>query len=284
MRLVEQALLDYFPSEDMYPKSLYKAMRYSLFAGGKRFRSVLLLCSAEVFGRDPENVLPTACAIEYIHTYSLIHDDLPSIDNDDYRRGRKTCHKVFGEDIAIMAGDALFAEAFSLIARLQKTQKSGKITEVIKEISQASGASGMVGGQVVDMISTNKDVGFETVLFIHTHKTGKLIKAAVKSGAILAFASEVNLDHVANYAEHLGLAFQITDDILDEVGELKELGKEPGADKRQNKATFPSVLGLEDARKYAEGEIDKAKDCLKLINEDTGQLEYLADFVLNRTA
>lgn len=281
--MVEKALTSFFPPGDTFPETIYKAMRYSLFAGGKRFRPVLAVTSAETFGAESSLALPTACAIEYIHTYSLIHDDLPAVDNDDYRRGRPTCHKVFGEDIAIMAGDALFAEAFSLIARLQKGPDSGRIREVIREIAEASGAGGMVGGQVVDMISTDKAVDIDTVLYIHTHKTGRLMRAAAVSGAILAGASSKDIDRVADFADHLGLAFQITDDILDEVGSLDELGKEPGADQRQHKATFPSVLGLTGARDYARDEIDAAHRALKALGRDVRGLAELAEFVLARS-
>jgi len=281
---VDQALDGFLPSEEIYPQVLYKAMRYSLFAGGKRFRPVLVLSSALTFDADVEAAMPTACAIEYIHTYSLIHDDLPPVDDDDYRRGRPTCHKVFGVDIAIMAGDALFAEAFSLVARLQKAGSSSKILAVIRELAEASGPGGMVGGQVVDMISTDDQVDLETVTFIHTHKTGRLIKAAVRSGAILAGASSNELELVSLYADHLGLAFQITDDILDEVGTLDELGKAPGADKKQHKVTFPLVMGMEEAKKTAEEEIKKAKMTLEDIRRDTGRLERLADFVITRSS
>lgn len=281
---VDQSLDEFFPPEDTYPEVLHKAMRYSLFAGGKRFRPVLALSSAMTFGADEHLAMPTACAIEYIHTYSLIHDDLPAVDDDDYRRGRLTCHKVFGVDIAIMAGDALFAEAFSLVSRLQKASSSIKILQVIRELAEASGPGGMVGGQVVDMISTDTKVDLETVTFIHTHKTGRLIRAAVRSGAILAGASPGDLELVSSYADHLGLAFQITDDILDEVGTLDELGKAPGADKKQHKATYPLVKGMEDASRTAGEESKKAKDALGGIKRDTGRLESLADFVILRSS
>ncbi len=280
---VEKALERFFPPETMYPEIIYKAMRYSLFTGGKRFRPALTVSTAEALGKPPDFVLPTACGIEYIHTYSLIHDDLPAIDNDDYRRGRLTCHKVFGEGIALMAGDALFAEAFKLISELQRASQSDKIVEVIREISQASGAGGMVGGQVVDMISSGKKVALETLEYIHFHKTGRLIEAAVRSGAILAGASLAELEALTKFAQQLGLAFQITDDILDEVGELKELGKVPGGDRRRKKATFPAFFGLEEARKHAEQRVEQAKQALDKIDRDTGELRNLAQFVLERT-
>lgn len=281
--LIEKAVERFFPSEASYPEIIYKAMRYSLFSGGKRFRPVLTISTAETLGKSVDFVLPTACAIEYIHTYSLIHDDLPAIDDDDYRRGRLTCHKVFGEGIALMAGDALFAEAFKLISELQRASQSDKIVEVIREISQASGANGMVGGQVVDTISSGKKVSFETLEYIHSHKTGRLIEAAVRSAAILADASPAELETLTKYGQELGLAFQITDDILDEVGELKELGKMPGGDRRRKKVTFPSFLGLEEARRRAEQRIYRAKQFLDKIDRDTNQLKNLAQFLLERT-
>lgn len=281
--LVEEALQKFSPPETSYPEVLYKAMRYSLFAGGKRFRPVLTLSVTQSFGRDPAVVLPTACAIEYAHTYSLIHDDLPLIDNDDWRRGRPTCHKVFGEDIALMAGDALFAEAFKLIADLQTASQSAKIIEVIREIALASGAAGMVGGQVVDMLSSGKKVARKALEYIHTHKTGQLIRASARCGAILADASDEEKAAVTRYGEHLGLAFQITDDILDEVGSLKELGKKPGADKRKKKATYPLVVGLDQSKKAATEEIAEAKEALAELRGDSSELKNLAGFVLERT-
>lgn len=280
--IVEQALERFFPPETSHPDVLFKAMRYSLFSGGKRFRPVLTLLVAEALGQKAETVLPTACAIEYIHTYSLIHDDLPAIDNDDLRRGRPTCHKVFGEDIALMAGDALFAEAFKLVSDLQKASDSDNIIGVLSEIANAGGATGMVGGQVVDIISTGKEVDLETVQYIHSHKTGRLIRAAARCGAILSGASDEELTWVTEYGEHLGLAFQITDDILDVVGSVEELGKTPGADKLKDKATYPAVAGLDEARRAAERHIEQAKRAVGRLDK-TQALQDLADFVVERT-
>ncbi|MDI6689395.1 MAG: polyprenyl synthetase family protein [Actinomycetota bacterium] len=281
--LVEDALHRFFPSEDNYPQVIYKAMRHSLFSGGKRFRPVLTLLSAETFECAPEGVLPTACAIEYIHTYSLIHDDLPAIDNDDLRRGQPTCHVLFGEDIAILAGDALFAEAFYLVSAKQQTDDPLKIIRVIGELASASGARGMVGGQVMDVLSSGRRVDFATLNFIHTHKTGELIKAAARVGAILAGASEEELAIITEYAHHLGLAFQITDDILDVVGETVLLGKKIGSDREQLKPTFPAAFGLERSRELAREETDKAKEALtRLRDKDTRALANLAEFVRER--
>jgi geranylgeranyl diphosphate synthase, type II len=281
--LVEQALEAFFPPADTYPEVIYQAMRYSLFAGGKRFRPVLTVLTATAFGVSAESVLPTACAIEYIHTYSLIHDDLPAIDNDELRRGLLTCHKKFGEDIAILAGDALFAEAFALISRLQKASEQRSIIKTISELAEAAGPGGMVGGQVVDMQSTGREVDLNTVLYIHTHKTGRLIRAAVRTGAILAGAGDKDIAALTVYGDHLGLAFQITDDILDEIGNVEELGKTPGHDRAVHKATYPAIIGLDAARKKAAEETTAAMEALSQVDAETGPLKELAAFVVERT-
>ena len=280
---VEAALEEYFPPVDSYPEVLYQSMRYSLLAGGKRFRPVLTVLTAGVFGSAPEAVLPCACAIEYIHTYSLIHDDLPAVDNDDLRRGQPTNHRKFGEAIAIMAGDALFAESFALISRLQTASDQRKIVEVIYEIAAASGAGGMVGGQVVDMTSTGQPIDLETLRFIHARKTGGLITAAVRCGAILADAPKADFEAVTRYGRHLGLAFQITDDILDETGSVEELGKTPGQDQSLHKATYPALLGLADAKRLARQEAAAASAAMREINADTTALQQMAEFVIERT-
>ncbi len=281
--LVDEALEAFFPAADTYPEIIYRAMRYSLFAGGKRFRPILTVLSAEACGAEGELVMPSACAIEYIHTYSLIHDDLPAIDNDDLRRGLPTCHREFTEDIAILAGDALFAEAFALVSRLQTASEQRNIIKTINELAEAAGPGGMVGGQVVDMQSTGRTVDLDTVRYIHTHKTGRLIRAAVRVGAILAGAGDQHLDALTEYGEHLGLAFQITDDILDETGSIEELGKKPGQDRAEHKATYPAVAGLEAAGQKAAEEAKAAVDALKNIDLETGPLRNLAAFVVERT-
>lgn len=281
--LVDTALEEYFPAADTYPEILYQSMRYSLLAGGKRFRPVLTILAAGVFGAAPDSVLPCACGIEYIHTYSLIHDDLPAVDNDDLRRGLPTNHKKFGEDIAIMAGDALFAEAFSLISRLQTASDQRKIIEVIREIAAASGPGGMVGGQVVDMASTGKPISLETLRFIHARKTGRLITAAARCGAILGGATDEELDAVTSYGTHLGLAFQITDDILDETGSVEELGKTPGQDQTLHKATYPALVGLDESRRLARAEAKAATAAVDKMSGNTGALRDLAEFVTERT-
>jgi len=281
-KLVEDALHRFFPEKDKYPDVIYGAMNHSLFSGGKRFRPVLNLLVAEVFDSDIDKFLPTACAIEYIHTYSLIHDDLPAIDNDDLRRGTPTCHVMFGEDIAILAGDALFAESFYLVASTQNSADSSRIIRVVNELAFAAGVRGMVSGQVVDIQSSRKRVDSETLHFIHSHKTGCLITAAARAGAILAGASSPDLDKVTEFATQLGLAFQITDDILDVVGETDVIGKRIGSDERHKKATFPSIFGLEEAKKKAKVAVDDAIVALGGLEADTKSLIELAKFVYER--
>ncbi len=280
--LVEKALHRFFPGEDAYPEVIYKAMSHSLFSGGKRFRSVLSLLTAVAFNVNPEKILPTACALEFIHTYSLIHDDLPAIDNDDLRRGKPTCHVLFGEDIAILAGDALFAEAFHLVASSQNSSDQSRIIKVINEIALAAGIRGMVSGQVADICSMNKKIDADTLDFIHTHKTGQLIIAAARSGAILAGAEDAELKNITEFAHYLGLAFQITDDILDVVGDVDVLGKQVGSDERHHKATFPAVFGIEDAKCQAEEAINKSIEALSGMRIETKELTNLARFVYER--
>lgn len=280
--LIEKSLLELFPKENSYSQIVYKAMRHSLFSGGKRLRPILSLLTAEILNYDTRRVLPTACAIEYIHTYSLIHDDLPAIDNDDLRRGQPTCHIVFGEDVAILAGDALFAEAFYLISSKQEADYPEKIIEVIKEISFASGVRGMVGGQIVDIKSTGKTIDLSTLEFIHKNKTGRLISASVKIASILAGASEKETEALSGYSDYLGLAFQITDDILDATGKTELLGKKTGSDKRLLKSTYVSIFGLKKAKIYAEKAIGKAKTSLDVFGEKKQPLIDIANFVYNR--
>jgi geranylgeranyl diphosphate synthase type II len=279
--LIDEAMQRYFPKTS-YPEIIYEAMQHSLFSGGKRFRGILTIESGKTFGLAAEKLLPTACAIEYIHTYSLIHDDLPAIDNDDLRRGKPTCHIVFGEDIAILAGDALFAEAFYLISHKQQAESQEQILQVIQEVARATTVRGIVGGQVADVISTNKDISKNQINFIHGKKTGALIEAAARSGAILGNCSPEELKDITEYAKNLGLAFQITDDILDIVGETKNLGKRAHKDYKKRKVTYPGLFGLEKARSVAEELIEKAKKALLNINRDTKVLADLADFVYLR--
>lgn len=281
-KLVDEALHKYFPPPNRYSEIVYKAMHHSVFAGGKRFRPVITLLVAEAFGGDVKEVLPTACAIEFIHTYSLIHDDLPAIDNDELRRGKPTCHVLFGEDVAILAGDALFAEAFYLVASTQRAKDSNQVVKVIQELAKASGVRGMVGGQVLDIFSAGKKVSLKTLDYIHTRKTGKLITAAARVGAIISDVSEEKLELITEYAYNLGLAFQIVDDILDIVGEDELLGKKTGSDERELKATFPSAFGISRAREYAKQYVEKAKMQLGKLDVNAQPLLEIAQFAYER--
>jgi geranylgeranyl diphosphate synthase, type II len=263
------------------PAILKKAIKYSIKNGGKRFRPVLCLLAAGSLGNNYDLILPTACAIELIHTYSLIHDDLPSIDNDDLRRGKPTSHKIFGEDIAILTGDALFAEAFNLIIKYQKCSSDIKV-KVLSEIGEASGARGMVAGQVIDVFFTGKKISKSTLSLMHENKTGKLIIAAIRCGAILSGTSDDNLKKFTNYAQNIGLAFQITDDILDIISTSKFTGKTPGKDKSQDKNTFPGMLGIDESKKIAEEKVRQAVKIIKKMDIDNDWLIKIANFLLIR--
>lgn len=250
------------------PDILKEAIEYSIENSGKRFRPILCLLTAKSLGKDYKMVLPTACAIEFIHTYSLIHDDLPSIDNDDLRRGKPTCHKKFGEDIAILAGDALFAEAFNIIIKYQIADDRTKI-KILEEIAGASGASGMAAGQIVDVYFTGKKISKKKLEYIHRNKTGKIITACVRCAAILCGVSSDYLKKFTEYSENLGLAFQITDDILDVT-----------SDNRIN--TFPNIWGISKSKEIARDKIDKAIAIIKSMDIDYEWLVNIANFLLAR--
>lgn len=263
--------------------NLEEAMRYSMLAGGKRVRPTLCMESAWVFGGKPAHVLPSAAAIELIHTYSLIHDDLPAMDDDDFRRGRPTAHKKFGEAMAILSGDAFFGEALTLITVHQQAS-CGQVLEVVRELASSTGVNGMVGGQVLDMEQTGRGSGtdVETLNLIHKYKTGALIKSSVRIGAILAGASEAEQAAVSEYAAELGLCFQIVDDVLNATATREELGKSAGSDAEQGKATFVGVYGLEGARSQADASKERALAALARVDGDTSGLEEMARFVRNR--
>lgn len=280
LELVEAALKQYFPAKNKYTAPLIEAMAYSLFSQSKRLRPVLTTLTAEACGYDPKLVLPTACAIEYIHTYSLIHDDLPELDNGELRRGKPACHLAFGQDVALLAGDALFAEAFALVSQVQMGSAAQKL-RVIAELAVASGVSGMVGGQIAD-VKHNLAEDAATLTYIHTHKTGRLIQAAASCGAILAGANDDVVAKVSAYGLNLGLAFQIVDDILDDIGDIKKMGKVKGRDKELNKLTFVHLFGLDKARKKAEEAVEKAVALISSANLKSQRLERLAFFVLER--
>jgi geranylgeranyl diphosphate synthase, type II len=259
------------------------AMRYSMLAGGKRVRPALCMEAAWIFGAEPSYVLPSAAAIELIHTYSLIHDDLPAMDDDDYRRGRPTAHREFGEAMAILAGDAFFGEALTLITIHQKGSCE-QILEVVRELAGSTGVNGMVGGQVMDMDQTGSAEGTdpETLYMIHEYKTGALIKSSARIGAILAGATVEEQAAVSEYASQLGLCFQIVDDVLNATSTREELGKSAGSDAEQGKATFAGVFGLEGAKREADRAAKRALAALSKVHGDTSGLQELAYFVRHR--
>ena len=281
---VEDALTAILPPDETAPPSIHRAMRYSVMAGGKRLRPILVIGGAEAVGGVAETVMPAACALELIHTYSLIHDDLPAMDDDDYRRGRLTNHKVFGEAIAILAGDALLTFAFRLLAEnaARVAADAATVRDVIVEVVDAAGTRGMVGGQVVDIESEGKAVTAETLEYIHLHKTAALIRASLRVGAMLAGARADQLATIGEAGRSLGLAFQIVDDILDVEGTLAELGKTAGSDERKGKATYPAVHGIEASRDEARALIVKAQECLERLGPGAAPLCALADYIFER--
>jgi geranylgeranyl diphosphate synthase type II len=285
-REVEENLRQCLPAENTPPAVIHRAMAYSVFAGGKRLRAVLYLAVADALGWDhPQRCLP-ACAIELIHTYSLIHDDLPAMDDDDFRRGKPTSHKVFGEAMAILAGDALLTQAFQLLSLYPAgVEYAGRRLAVIAEVARSAGTpSGMVAGQVLDITATGGAVDETLLRDIHRLKTGAMIRVSVRAPALLAGADESTLAHLTTYSEALGLAFQITDDILDETASPEALGKTPGKDREQGKLTFPSMYGLERSQALAHQTIDEGLAALGAIagGMDTAFLVDLARFVLQR--
>ncbi|HET6946244.1 MAG TPA: farnesyl diphosphate synthase [bacterium] len=291
-RLVDDALHRFLPPATSHPAIIHEAMRYSVFAGGKHLRPLMVMASAEAYGTPPEDVLPVACAVDLIHTYSLIHDDLPAMDDSGMRRGRPTCHIAFGEAIAVLAGDALHALAFELIAGAAGVFGADRTLAVSREIAGAIGTAGMVGGQVFDLLAEAPARTFpggtlpperplsEVVREIHTRKTAALIRASVRSGAILAGAPPTELDGLTLYGDRLGLAYQIVDDILDVVGEEAKLGKPTGSDAA--KATYPAVFGLERSRQIAAELTGEAKDALAPLGPRGEILAALAGYLLTR--
>ena len=265
------------------PKKIYESMRYSLLAGGKRLRPILCLATCRLTGGNTEMAMPTACALEMIHTMSLIHDDLPAMDNDDYRRGKLTNHKVYGEDVAILAGDGLLAYAFEHVANQTKNVPPERLIKVVARLGNTVGAEGLVGGQVLDLESEGKtDITTETLSFIHTHKTGALLETSVVTGAIIAGASAEEIAKLAKYAQNIGLAFQIVDDILDITATDEQLGKTAGKDLAAQKATYPSLWGLEKSQAEAEKLIDEAMEQLESYGEAAEPLRAIAKFIVTR--
>lgn len=279
--IIEKALDQSLPVGE--PPVIYEAMRYSLLAGGKRLRPILCLATCELVGGTIEAAMPTACALEMIHTMSLIHDDLPAMDNDDYRRGKLTNHKKFGEDIAILAGDGLLSYAFEYVAFQTQGVSPSQVLKVIAKLGQAVGATGLVGGQVVDLASEgNPDISLETLNYIHTHKTGALLEACVVTGAMLGEAPEEELAGLSRYAYNIGLAFQIVDDILDITATQEELGKTAGKDVEADKATYPRLLGLEASKAKADELTQLACEEIAPYGDASVPLQAIAQLIANR--
>lgn len=283
-REVDRFLDRVTPSEKVEPTTLHEAIRYSLFAGGKRVRPILALAAAEAIGGASNSILAIASSLELIHTYSLIHDDLPAMDNDDYRRGKLTNHKVYGEAMAILAGDALLTLAFELCSRsdLVEGLRPDRQVQIIYELAVGSGHLGMVGGQVLDIQAENKDIDLGALQTIHIHKTGKLIRAAVRMGAMAASADTAQLQQLTGYAEDVGLAFQIADDVLNVTGTREELGKDAMTDAQRGKKTYPVFYGVDGARRLAEQCVERAIGRLSGFDAKADPLRDLARYITSR--
>jgi len=286
-RLVEDALGRALPPESAWPETIHRAVRYSLFAGGKRIRPLLVLAAGEAVGASRDDVMPLACAAEMIHTYSLVHDDLPAMDDDDLRRGKPTSHKVFGEAIAILAGDALLTRAFAVMADAPRDEDSvrlGRRLAATAILAEAAGTTGLIGGQVLDLEAEGRDVDGPTLERMHRAKTGALLGACVRGGAVLGGGEGADLERLGRYASAIGLAFQVVDDVLDETGAAHELGKTAGKDARAGKATYVSVHGLEESRRMARGLLGEAVAALAPLGARARLLEGLARMIVERRA
>ena len=282
--LVNDHILDFMPVIDQKCSTLYESMRYSLTAGGKRIRPVLMMAAALMCKEKEEFVLPFACAAEYIQTYSLIHDDLPAMDNDDYRRGMLTNHKVYGEDIAILAGDALLSASYEVMGKqmllfLDDEDRLKRLTRALFELTKGTGVRGMVAGQVADVENEGKACSEEMLTFIHANKTAAFIKSVTLAGGYLGGADEQLLSDLRTYGEHVGLAFQIVDDILDIIGDEKTLGKKTHVDAQLDKATFPALYGLEKSVELAMGHLAKARDAMEKYYDEAEVFNYIIDFL-----
>ena len=281
---IDFALDRFIPSESGPQQVIFDSMRYSIFAGGKRLRPILVLAGCEFSGGNVETSMSYACAMEMIHTYSLIHDDLPSMDNDDYRRGKLTNHKVFGEAIAILAGDGLLNLAYEVMlkASLEDKLNMESKLQAMNEIAMGSGVKGMIGGQVVDILSENKDIDSSTLYFIHYHKTAALIVASIRAGAIIGGASEEELRNLTHFAKNIGYGFQITDDILDIIGEEDKLGKKIGSDLENHKSTYPSLYGLEASQQKVDELFITGVESIQKYDKKAEFLIELAHFLVKR--
>jgi len=281
--LIDKALEESIDARSPYTRKIWDGIAYSLLGDGKRIRPALCLAACELFGGSAEDAIPTACALEMIHTMSLIHDDLPCMDNDDLRRGKPTNHKVFGEDMALLAGDALLAYAFEMISKTPKSISADRVVEVLRIVSHCSGAEGLVGGQVMDLEQEgNPNCTVETLRWIHVHKTAVLLKASVTSGAVIGGANKDDVARLGDFAEKIGLAFQIRDDVLDETQTSEVLGKTAGKDAAVYKATYPRLLGLAESRNQATQLVTEAKQILEKYGERSATLNSLADLIISR--
>jgi geranylgeranyl diphosphate synthase, type II len=281
-KLIDRALDGYLPKAKTRPVTLHKAMRYSLFAGGKRLRPILCLAAAEACHGNVNDALPLACALECIHTYSLVHDDLPSMDNDDFRRGRPTCHKVFGDGIAVLAGDALLTIAFEIVSKTKRSSRYD-VSILLREIAVAAGSLKLIAGQVADLEAEGKNVNRQQLQFIHENKTAAILKTSVRLGAMSANANSRKLSSITTFGQRLGLAFQIIDDILDVTQTSEILGKSAGKDVAAKKATYPAVIGLEKSRAEAQRLTRQAHNALSVFSStDAEPLRALANYLLER--
>lgn len=280
-REVDRALGRFLPKATTKPSTIHQAMRYSLFAGGKRLRPILCLATAEACGGLTKSALPLACALECIHTYSLIHDDLPSMDNDDFRRGRATCHKVYGDGIAILAGDALLTIAFEIAAAAEGWPRYD-VRQIIREISTAAGSRKLIAGQVADLEGEGKKLNRQQLRYIHENKTAALLTTSVRLGAMSANATSTQLCAISDFGYALGLAFQVIDDILDVTQTSEKLGKSAGKDAAAQKATYPAVLGLENSRREAGRLTRRAHDALRPLGKKADRLHEIANYLLER--
>jgi geranylgeranyl diphosphate synthase type II len=278
---VNEALDGFLPSEKTRPATIHKAMRYSLFAGGKRMRPALTLAAAQACGGNENDALPLACAVECIHTYSLVHDDLPAMDNDDYRRGKLTNHKVFGEGIAVLAGDALLTQAFEIAAQARGWARYSH-QQIVLELAMAAGSLQLIAGQVADLEGEGRKVSVQDLRYIHERKTSALLCCSVRLGGMSANCSPRQLAALTDFGYHVGLAFQVIDDILDVTQTSEKLGKTAGKDTKAQKATYPSIVGLEKSKKIAEQLTDKAFAALKPFHGEAVALESLAEYLLKR--
>ena len=278
---IDQALDRYLPKENVRPATIHKAMRYSLFAGGKRLRPILCLAAAEACGGKIDNALPLACAMECIHTYSLVHDDLPSMDNDDFRRGRPTCHKVFGDGIAVLAGDALLTIAFEIVSRAKPTS-CYDMSILLREVAVAAGSGKLIAGQVADLEAEGQKVNLADLRYIHQNKTAAILTASIRLGAMSANAIAKQLNAITKFGRALGLAFQVIDDILDVTQTSEKLGKSAGKDVAAQKATYPAIIGLEKSRAEAKRLTKQAHDALSIFGKKADALHALANYLLER--